>query len=479
MQIFLHVRAFERMFEYHRGMATSPPDFEHLLREALESVADGPGTSALISRLQATASAQRALERIQVDLVAALLQARAFAVRGYKRPESALANLLDIGRADARRLVVAAESVCPQVTSEDEHPGPALPATAAAFTGGEITLRHVGAVASALASRAAARLAPRDRIHAEDHIATLATQLLPRQLSAHANSYLELLDREQNPSSDPPRVEINELRCTRDSRGGGKITARYDDPVRFETILAVIDAKSAPLTADDDRTAPERQADALADVCGFVAEHGDKTVLPEHRPTIAVTVQLTDLEERAAAGSLALGGTPSPEALRRMCCDAGVIPAVLGGSGQPLDIGRRNRGIPESIRRAVQIRDRGCAHPGCDRPASWSEIHHVIAWSDGGPTSTDNCVMLCRVHHREVHTTGWGVRIAPDGIPEFIPPPWIDPERRPRRHPRHQAMATRRRRRAAVSPGGRGRPASRRRSRCAARGVSPGAGRSG
>jgi Domain of unknown function (DUF222)/HNH endonuclease len=214
--------------------------------------------------------------------------------------------------------------------------------------------------------------------------------------------------------------------------------ARYDDPVRFEAILSVIDAKSAPLTADDDRTAAERQADALADVCGFVAEHGDSAALPDHRPNVAVIVQLADLENRAAAGCLAFGGIPTPGALRRMCCDANVIPVVLGAPSRPLDIGRNDRIIPPHIRRAVQVRDRGCAHPGCDRPITWTECHHIVEWSRGGPTCVDNLTLLCKVHHREIHSTEWVVRMADDGIPEFIPPPWIDPEQHPRRHPRYR-----------------------------------------
>jgi hypothetical protein len=191
--------------------------------------------------------------------------------------------------------------------------------------------------------------------------------MLPKRLRAQATEHIELLDQDGERPGEP-RPETNELRITRNPRGGGTIVARYDDPVRFETILEILDIKSAPLTAEDHRTAAERQADALADVFGFVADHGDSTILPDNRPNIAVVVHETDLENRAAAGCLAFGGIPSPEALRRMCCDANVIPAVLDGAGRPIDVGRSKRSIPSWIRRAVQVRDRGCAHPGCDRP---------------------------------------------------------------------------------------------------------------
>ena len=112
-----------------------------------------------------------------------------------------------------------------------------------------------------------------------------------------------------------------------------------------------------------------------------------------------------------------------------------VVPVVLNGAGQPLDVGRRTRVIPEGLRRAVAARDRGCAHPGCDRTPSWCEIHHVTPWEHGGETKLANLVMLCRIHHREMHSSEWIVRIAPDGLPEFFPPTWIDPQQRARRKP--------------------------------------------
>ena len=67
-----------------------------------------------------------------------------------------------------------------------------------------------------------------------------------------------------------------------------------------------------------------------------------------------------------------------------------VVPIVMNGAGQPLDVGRRTRVIPEGLRRAVAARDRGCAHPGCDRTASWCEIHHAKPWEHGGETKLSN-----------------------------------------------------------------------------------------
>ncbi|MGA8665275.1 MAG: HNH endonuclease signature motif containing protein, partial [Candidatus Dormiibacterota bacterium] len=88
----------------------------------------------------------------------------------------------------------------------------------------------------------------------------------------------------------------------------------------------------------------------------------------------------------------------------------------------PLSVGRATRTVPAHIRTALHLRDQGCRFPGCDRPPAWTDGHHVIHWSDGGPTELENLVSLCRPHHRAVHEQGWRIHIA-DGIAVIDPPP--------------------------------------------------------
>ena len=78
---------------------------------------------------------------------------------------------------------------------------------------------------------------------------------------------------------------------------------------------------------------------------------------------------------------------------------------------------------------------------GCDRPPEWTEAHHRIPWEDGGETSVENCCLFCDFHHRRVHHHGWDVALI-DGAIHVIPPPWIDPDRRPRRNTQRAALAT-------------------------------------
>jgi hypothetical protein len=119
-----------------------------------------------------------------------------------------------------------------------------------------------------------------------------------------------------------------------------------------------------------------------------------------------------------------------------MLCDAGIIPIVLGGRGQPLDVGRAQRDFTTAMRRGITARDRGCVFGGCDRPAARCQAHHMDHWTDGGHTRLDLGALLCLPHHRQVHLQGWLMRLGANGYPELIPPKAIDPQQRPRQHAR-------------------------------------------
>jgi len=102
----------------------------------------------------------------------------------------------------------------------------------------------------------------------------------------------------------------------------------------------------------------------------------------------------------------------------------------MGPDGQPLDVGRATRSISPALRRALTVRDGGCRWAGCDRPAAWTDAHHLISWAHGGETKLSLLVLLCRPHHRQVHEGGYtitgrngAIRIhRPDGT-ELAQPP--------------------------------------------------------
>jgi hypothetical protein len=114
-------------------------------------------------------------------------------------------------------------------------------------------------------------------------------------------------------------------------------------------------------------------------------------------------------------------GNVSAETSRRMACDASVVHWHETKSGEPLNIGRKTRSIPPAIRRALKRRDWGCRFPGCTC-SKFVDAHHIQHWADGGETSMNNLVLLCRRHHRLVHEGGFEVQTLPDGEIWFIYP---------------------------------------------------------
>ncbi|MFI6779478.1 DUF222 domain-containing protein [Micromonospora sp. NPDC050276] len=203
-------------------------------------------------------------------------------------------------------------------------------------------------------------------------------------------------------------------------------------------LRAAIDPLTAPAGSDDQRSPGQRRHDALTDICRLVLRTGD---LPEHGgdpAQIIITTNYDALVGQLTAGTLDTGLHLTPATVRRLACDAAILPAVLNGTSQPLDVGRQRRLISGPLRRALILRDRGCAFPGCDRPPRWCHAHHIQHWADGGATSLANAVLLCGHHHRHLHDSDWTIQLGNDGHPEFTPPAWLDPEQLPRRNHYHR-----------------------------------------
>lgn len=148
--------------------------------------------------------------------------------------------------------------------------------------------------------------------------------------------------------------------------------------------------------------------------------------------TVVITVGLDHL--RAELGTATMIGSTVPGdgpadgvastgltagEIRRLACNARIIPAVLGGDSEVLDLGRAQRLYTAAQRRALLLRDRTCRAEGCDIPGTWAEAHHWVAWSLGGDTDLDNGVLLCSHHHQRVHDTGYEGSRLPNGDVRF------------------------------------------------------------
>ncbi|HEY2223980.1 HNH endonuclease signature motif containing protein [Actinomycetospora sp.] len=147
------------------------------------------------------------------------------------------------------------------------------------------------------------------------------------------------------------------------------------------------------------------------------------------RALLTLTMPYTWLRNEIGHGLVGAEEAISPTEARRLACDAGIVPMVLGSRSEPLDLGRMSYAVTEAIRRALVERDRGCAAPDCRRRAERCHAHHVHHWIDGGETRLDNLCLLCAHHHRLIHRGDWQVTMI-NGRPWFTPPAWIDPEQR-------------------------------------------------
>ncbi len=123
--------------------------------------------------------------------------------------------------------------------------------------------------------------------------------------------------------------------------------------------------------------------------------------------TVNVTMRLDQLRSGLGAATVDTGIETSAAQARRLACEAGLVPMVLGGESEILDVGRERRLHTKGQRRAMGVRDVTCVAEGCDRPASWTEAHHPVSWEEGGGTSLANGVLVCPYHHRLWHSSRW------------------------------------------------------------------------
>lgn len=181
--------------------------------------------------------------------------------------------------------------------------------------------------------------------------------------------------------------------------------------------------------AQDQRTVGQMRADALFQICRHAlgCKETDQSGI---RTTIVVRMDRRDLDTGLGLGRIDGTGNPvSVGQLRRLAGDAGIIPEVLSDEGEVLDLGRTKRMFTRAQRIGLLERDGGCAK--CHAPPEHCEAHHIRWWECGGATNLSNGVMLCTRCHHDIHRQGWEIRAHANRV-EFIPPPTIDPARRPR-----------------------------------------------
>jgi len=177
-----------------------------------------------------------------------------------------------------------------------------------------------------------------------------------------------------------------------------------------------------PLGDVDQLPLPRRRGEAFCALLENLPVNG----LPKHGGTATSVMVMLDLEGlRAETGhpswaKTSTGDRITAEQARRLACQAGIIPVVLGGTGEILDLGRTRRLFSPAQRKAMELRDRHCTADGCDVPAAWCEAHHhKQPWSKGGKTDLADGKLLCPFHHHRAHHPGWITSHHPNGSTTF------------------------------------------------------------
>ncbi|MGN6331114.1 MAG: DUF222 domain-containing protein [Motilibacteraceae bacterium] len=294
----------------------------------------------------------------------------------------------------------------------------------------------------------------------EEFLLDWAPRLTRRHLAVAAAKIADVLDPDRGKKLDQDEKlahSLREVAITPDIATDGAMY-RISGRLTKESASLLMTALDAVMRADGEnnedsalprsarRTLPQRRADALAALVRLAVDHDDLPLRHGEPVQALITVPMQTLEARATAAGLldAESGQPAsylpgltehgdrlaPATLRRLACDAKLVPVVLGSRGQPLDLGREVRLATATIYRALAVEFGGCCGIGCTAPPSQTTAHHLDHWADDGPTSLANSAPLCGHEHWLVHEGGWDLRRTTEpGVVEWRPPAWIDPAR--------------------------------------------------
>jgi len=289
------------------------------------------------------------------------------------------------------------------------------PVTREAWEAGELTGGQVDAVMANVSDQTAPLFAEHEArvvpllVGKEQH----QTVVLMRNWAIRAKDALNLGD----PADAPGTAHLSE---TMDGRG--RLDADLT-PDAHRVVRKALQVAAGKPSLDDERSPAQRRHDTLVGVFRFFLDHQDQTTGGQNRAHVNIAVDLDVLETGTGLGLDLDTGTPisAADALR-LACDANVHRIITKGKSTTLDYGRATRTVPANLFTVVARRDQGCRFPGCDRPVSWTQAHHIVHWSHGGTTDEWNLALFCDHHHHVIHRPRWRVRLRPNGVIEVTDP---------------------------------------------------------
>ena len=380
----------------------------------------GPlGSDQAAAMLREVDRAIRRLQSVRLDVVAAADQAQVGDESGLTGTGAWLSAHGRVSGADGAADVRLASALSTQ-----------LAATREALASGALSTEHAAVIAQTT-HRLPDGLGEVERRQVEQALVRQAHLVDPptlrkaarRALAAAARSQAEVDEHEDSMLRSDEARALSRSRLTWRDNGDGTTSGHFTLP----TLAASILVKTVQQMASPRRFA-NRAADQGARTAGAQLEafrgvdwpqrYGQALAeLVEHLPTdrlsgkvaatVVVHLDLDRLKAAVGAAHLDTGHDLSASEARRLACNAGIVPVVLGGRSLPLDLGHAERFFTESQRLALATLYDACAADGCDRPFAWSELHHEDPWASGGRTDLAKAVPLCGHHHRRIHDPGY------------------------------------------------------------------------
>jgi Domain of unknown function (DUF222) len=374
-----------------------------------------------------------------------------------------LVRMFQLSPSEAASRVRAAAAVGPRTSMLGERLEPVLPRLAALQRDGAVTAEKVQIVERAMHQLSRPGLQPQDVETAEQLLTDYAPVLGPNDLRRYALRVVEAADPDGPEPVDEQLQQDRRYLELKQRRDGtwqlhGRLTASVGaqlhtvlDPLARLRSSSIEDQRGTTIQIPDERPATHRLHDALDEACGRLLKSADQPAVGGIPASVIVTVPLQDLLGKAGLAETSDGTLLSSQQLLRIADEAEIWPTIIDHNNIALALGRTQRLASRGQTMALITRDGGCSFPGCTHPPSWCDRHHILDWIDGGPTDLDNLTLLCRYHHTHFLQKGWTCQINTAGLPEWIPPRWIDQAQRPqlntrirRLHAQHQLNRRRR-----------------------------------
>jgi len=383
---------------------------------------------------------------------------------GARTPELLVARVTGTSAREAGALVrVGAFTAPPRIDAEsgsaEPDPTPWLVTVGAAVSGGSLSIDAAEVIRAGLGE-------PDDSVScasltaAAEGLVRQASTLTVEQLAARAREVRAELDAAHVRDREEALRSARYLRLSPQSDGMTRLSGLLD-PESAAVIVAALDAATSPrrggprfvdpdevawadAIVQDQRTTEQMSVDVFVELVRLGTTTAPNSLLGKNKPAVRLGVAERDLRLRVGSGRIDGQTQPiSIDTIERAICDGGVLPVAFDSAGQIVNVGRAQRLFTARQRIGLNLRDGGCRFPGCDRPPSWCEAHHIDEWfRHEGRTDIADGILLCRHHHLLVHNNDW--RVTRDGAEYFVvPPKSVEPKQRPIPAPSRSAVARR------------------------------------